>query len=222
MPRRATPTADPAELIARAPMTESLRTLAAMGVAKRCRAGHTLIHEGDTGDTLYIVLDGCLRAYSAASDGREITYGEYGPGEYVGEMGLDGGPRSADVEATVDSVVSMVTRATLERHLADDPAFAFELLAKVIRRARAATKSLKSIALNKVYGRLKDLLETVAVPQPDGTWLADPAPSHQEMASRLGCGREMVTRVLRDLETGGYVATGRRRLQLLKRLPDKW
>jgi CRP/FNR family transcriptional regulator, cyclic AMP receptor protein len=192
-----------------------------------------LITEGEFGDTLYIVLEGRLRAFAAGSDGREITYGVYGPGEYVGEMGLDGGPRSAHVEVLEPALCAVVVRRTLEAFLAEQPQFAFELLAKVIRRARAATMGLKQIALNDVYGRLKLLLESIAEP-PGGDPTNRPtnggpngngphaAPSHLEMSQQLGCSREMVSRIMKDLERGGYVELGRRRIVLRRALPAKW
>jgi CRP/FNR family transcriptional regulator, cyclic AMP receptor protein len=155
-------------------------------------------------------------------DEREVTYATYGPGEYVGEMGLDGGPRSANVETLQTSLVAVVRRDTLQRHLDAEPQFAFELLTKVIRRARAATLGLKQIALNDVYGRLKALLESLTEAQADGSRVADPAPSHKEMSQTLGCGREMISRVMKDLERGGYVEVGRRRVVLKKPLPAKW
>ena len=156
------------------------------------------------------------------SDEREVTYAIHGPGEYVGEMGLDGGLRSANVQTLQASVCALVTRATLERHLAEDPAFAFELLAKVIRRARAATLGLRQIALLDVYGRLTALLEDLALPAPNGERLVDPAPSHLEISRLLGCSREMVSKVTKDLERGGYVRVGRRRVVLCKVLPARW
>jgi CRP/FNR family cyclic AMP-dependent transcriptional regulator len=210
------------DLIELVPMSDSLRALARMGVQQRYVKGRHLINEGDLGDSLYIVLSGCLRAYSVGADEREITYGEYGPGEYVGEMGLDGGPRSAHVEAAQSSLVVLVTRTTLQRHMAADPAFAFELLTKVIRRARAATVGLRRIALNKVHGRVKDLLEGLAVTQPDGRPRVDALPTHLSMSRQLGCGREMVTRVMNELVLEGYIRVEGRRLWILRKLPDKW
>ena len=203
-------------------MSESLRELARRGALRQVRKGVQLISEGDVGDTLFIVLRGRLRAYSVGADEREVTYAIYGAGEYVGEMGFDGGPRSANVEALESTLCAVVARPTLEQHLRDDPAFAFELLAKVIRRARAATTGLKQIALNDVYGRLKALLDSLAVAQGDGTRLIDPAPSHLEMSQVLGCSREMVSKVLKPLQIGGYVGVGRRRVVLLRALPAKW
>ena len=202
-------------------MSDALRALARRGELRRLKRGVQLITEGEIGDTLYIVLEGRLRAFAAGSDGREVTYGIYGAGEYVGEMGLDGGPRSAHVEVLEPTLCAVVVRRTLEAFLDEHPRFAFELLAKVIRRARAATMGLKQIALNDVYGRLKALLESMAQPEVDGR--ADGgAPTHLEMSQQLGCSREMVSRIMKDLERGGYVETGRRRVRLLKALPAKW
>jgi CRP/FNR family transcriptional regulator, cyclic AMP receptor protein len=206
-----------------APMSDSLRALARRGERHHAPRGAQLIVEGDVGDTIYLVLQGRLRAYSVGSEGREITYATYGPGEYAGEMGLDGGPRSANVEAVEHSLCVCITRPILQTHLNADPDFAFELLSKVIRRARAATLGLKQIALNDVYGRLKALLESLALPcDEQGRRAVDPAPSHLEMSRQLGCSREMVSRVMKDLERGDYVEVGRRRVVLLRELPAKW
>lgn len=210
---------DPVEHPALSP---SLRRLARRGVVRRYRRGTLLIQEGDQGDTLYIVLEGRLRAFSVGEREREITYGSYGPGEYVGEMSLDGGQRSASVMTIEPSVCAVVSRTTIEAHIADEPAFAFELLAKVIRRARAATLSAKQLALNDVYGRIKLLLESQARPQVDGRQAVEERLTHLEMAHRLGCSREMVSRILKDLEGGGYIAVERQRLQILAPLPARW
>lgn len=215
---------DPAALVETAPLSDAVRALARRGEPCRFQKGAVLIQEGTHGDTLYIVLDGRLRVYGGhAANEREITHGTYGVGEYVGEMSLDGGPRSASVAALVPTVCAMVTRRTLEAHLAAHPEFAFELLAKVIRRARVATLSAKSLALNDVYGRLKALLGELGQAQPDGTHRLPEKLTHQELANRVGCSREMVTRQLSDLQQGGYVSAARgQALVLLKPLPPRW
>lgn len=195
----------------------SLRTLAARGIARSYRKGVMLIEEGSLGDNLYLVLSGSLRAYSSDARGREITYGVYGPGEYVGEMSLDGGPRSASVMTEVPSRLVMVTRASLLTHISEHPEFAFELLTKVIRRARAATLSTKQLALNDVYGRLRALVDEATL---DGRHLEM---THQGIAQRLGCSREMVSKLVKDLEQGGYLKRiAASQYQRLKTLPARW
>jgi len=223
----------PQSLIEQAPMTPSLRKLARRGLVRAYAKGAQIISEGDLGDTLYIVLSGRLRIYSAdPAREREITFGIYQPGEYVGEMGLDGGPRSANVVTLEKCWLAVVTRATLEQHLIEDPAFAFELLNKVIRRARAATMGLRQIALNDVYGRLKAVLEDLAVAQPDGTALIAEMPTHRDLAQRVGCTREMVSRVMKALVEGGWLkavsavtavtAVSAAAVMLPRPLPARW
>ncbi len=200
--------------------TPPLRALAARGEPRRYRKGTLLIQEGDTGDTLYLIASGRLRAFSVGENGREITYGVYGPGEYLGEMSLDGGPRSASVETLEACTCIVVSQRTLLAHIAEQPGFALELLAKVIRRARAATLSARQLALNDVYGRLRALLDELAGP-PDaqGVRRISERLSHRELAERLGCSREMVSRVMKDLERGGYWTPPDR---VMGPLPPRW
>ncbi len=203
-------------------LNEGLRALARRGEIRRYRKNTLLIEEGDRGDTLYVILAGRLRSYGSGERGREITYGVYGPGEYLGEMSLDGGPRSANVVTLDASTCAVVTRTTLQQHIAEHPEFAFELIAKLIRRARAATLSAKQLALNDVYGRLVQVLDMLAVAQPDGSRLIDARPTHQDLAHRLGCSREMVSRLLKYLEHGGYLRVEARRWRLARALPARW
>ena len=222
------------------PISPALRALAERAEPRRYRKGVVLIQEGDQGDTLYIVLSGKVRAYSQGDNDREITYGVYGAGEYIGEISLDGGPRSASVMTLEPTVCVVIPRQTLLVHIAQYPEFAFELLAKVIRRARSATLSAKQLALNDVYGRLRALLDSLIDAPDDAGGLQRPPGSvhalqadaalprrvprltHQDMANRLGCSREMVSRLMKDLEQGGYVAVEGQDLVLLRALPARW
>lgn len=196
--------------------------LAARGVQRRFRTRALLIQEGERGDTIYIVLSGRLRAFVSDSRGREVTLSHHGPGEYVGEMSLDGGTRSASVEAVEPTVCVVVTRDSALRHIAEDPEFTRGLIERLIRRARLATESARSIALLDVYSRLRRVLEERAAPGPDGTPSIAERLTHQALASEIGCSREMVSRLLKDLETGGYLGVRERRLTILRSLPARW
>jgi CRP/FNR family transcriptional regulator, cyclic AMP receptor protein len=205
-----------------AALPASLRQLAARGEVRRYRKGTLLIQEGEHGDTLYIILSGRLRAFASGDKGRELTFGTYGAGEYIGEMSLDGGPRSASVITLEATECAIVTRQVLLQYIAENPEFAFELIAKLIRRARAATLSAKQLALNDVYGRLARLLQDLAVPGQDGVRIIAERLTHREIASRVGCSREMVSRVMKDLEGGGYLSAAKRWLVLHRALPARW
>lgn len=208
---------------AQPPSSTHIEALAALGVPRRYRRGALLIQEGETGDTLYIVLQGRLRAFLGDEAGKELTLGTYGPLEYVGEMSLDGGPRSANVEAVEATTCSVVSRTTLLAYIADHPEFALELMARLIRRARLATESARSVALIDVYGRLVRLLNQLAAePNVLGERPLRERLTHQEIAQHLACSREMVSRLVKDLETGGYLAVRERWIWLLKALPARW
>jgi CRP/FNR family transcriptional regulator, cyclic AMP receptor protein len=203
-------------------LPEALRALAERATPRSYRKGTLIIEEGTTGDTLYIVLAGKVRAYSSDARGREVTYGVYGPGDTFGEMSLDGGPRSANVIADTACTCAMLTRQTLLEHIAAQPAFALELISRVIRRARLATQSARNMALLDVYGRVVQLLESLAVAQPDGTRLIEQRLTHADIAARVGCSREMVSRLMKDLERGGYVIPKPAGYTLARMVPQHW
>lgn len=197
--------------------------LAARCTERLYRKGLLLIQEGDLGDTLYIVLQGRLRAFASDQRGREITLNLIGPGEYVGEMALDGGPRSANVETLEASRCAVVPRETLLQYIAEHPDFALEMMGRLIRRARLATESARSLALIDVYGRLKRLLDGMAgPPAADGSRMLTERVTHQQLADHLACSREMISRLLKDLQINGRIALRERRLVLLRELPERW
>jgi CRP/FNR family cyclic AMP-dependent transcriptional regulator len=208
------------ELIAA--LSPSLRALALRGHVRTYKKNTIIINEGDPGDTLFVVLRGSTKAFSTDQSGREITYGTIAAGDYFGEMSLDGGPRSASVMTLEPTVCSIITRAAVREHLAEEPEFALDLVAQVIRRARLATETARNIALLDVYGRVIATLEGEQGPgRPESPILITPI-THQSIASRVGASREMVSRLLKDLEKGGYIELGVKRITLKKKLPARW
>jgi CRP/FNR family cyclic AMP-dependent transcriptional regulator len=213
-------TTDPPDLAVLAP---PLRALAARGTPRSYRKGTLIIEEGTHGDTLYLLLAGRVKAFSSDARGREIVYGVYGPGDYFGEMSLDGGPRSASVLAESACTCAVLTRQTLREHIRAEPEFAFELIARVIGRARMATSSARSMALLDVYGRVVQLLDSLAAPRGDGARIVEERLTHAEIAARVGCSREMVSRLVKDLERGGFLRPDSRgHITMQRRLPPRW
>jgi CRP/FNR family transcriptional regulator, cyclic AMP receptor protein len=199
-----------------------LRALAARGTPRSYRKGTLIIEEGTQGETLYLLLAGRVKAFSSDARGREVVYGAYTAGDYFGEMSLDGGPRSASVLAETACACAVLTRQTLREHIKAEPEFAFELIARVIQRARLATTNLRSMALLDAYGRLARLLDSLAVAQSDGTRVIGERLTHMQIAARIGCSREMVSRLMKDLERGGYIKLNASDLALSKQLPTRW
>src|SRR3569623_3025458 len=132
----------------------SLAKLAARGIVRSYRKNTIILNEGEPGDSLFVLLQGQVKVYATDENGREITYGTIGTGDYFGEMSLDGGPRSASVMTIEPSLCALVGRTAVQEHLADAPGFALQLVTQVIRRARSATETARQMALLEVYGRV--------------------------------------------------------------------
>jgi CRP/FNR family transcriptional regulator, cyclic AMP receptor protein len=204
-------------------LSPTLERLSALGQRRHYAKGVLLIQEGDVGETLFVVLDGAVRAFSVDDTGKEITYATYGANQYFGEMSLDGGLRSASVITTEPTTCAVIAREAVRNFMADDPGFASELLNTVIQRARAATESARRLALQDVYGRLATFLnQQSATTEADGSRLLTTRMTHGEIANHIGCSREMVSRLMRDLEVGGFMAVVANHIKLLRSLPSRW
>lgn len=205
-----------------APLTEAtLRSIAASGVVRSYPRNVVLINEGDQGDSLFIVVSGKVKVYASNAAGKEVVIDFHGPGEYVGEMSLDGAPRSASVITVEPTTCAVVSRAQFREFILAHPDFALHLIEKLIHRARLATDNVKSLALSDVYGRLVRLLNTLAVDQ-DGRQVVPEKLTQQDIAERVGSSRDMISRLMKDLVAGGYVAVEDRTITLLRKLPPAW
>jgi CRP/FNR family transcriptional regulator, cyclic AMP receptor protein len=199
------------------PLPPDLQLLAEQGKKQSFKKGALIFKDGDNGDGFYILLEGRVRAFGSAISGKEITYGYVTAGEYFGELTLDGGNRSANCEALEPSICAIVSNAQLEAFMQEHPRFGTEMLHTVIRRARQSTDNARSIALMDVYTRLRRAIEKLTPDINTGINI-----THSELAADVGASREMVSKLLKDLEVGGYVKMQNRQLSRLKTLPERW
>lgn len=200
---------------------EALRKVAASGVVRQFPKQAILINEGDVGDSLYVILAGRVKVYASNAAGREVVLNFHGPGEYVGEMSLDGAPRSASVVTVEPTTCAIVNRAQFRDFLAANPDFAQHLIRTLIRRARSATENVKSLALSDVYGRLVRLVNALCV-DVGGRLTVRERLTHQDIADRVGASRDMVGKLLKDLVAGGYLLVEDRQITILRKLPPGW
>ncbi len=199
----------------------TLRRIAETGVVRAFPRNTVLINEGDVGDSLYVVLSGRVKVYSSNESGREFVIDFHGPGEYVGEMSLDGAPRSASVMTVEPTTCAVVNRAQFRDFVLAHPDFAMHLIERLIHRVRVTTGNLKSLALSDVYGRLVRLLSTL-VQEVDGKSVVPERLTQQEIADRVGASRDMIGKLMKDLVAGGYLAVEDRTITILKKLPTGW
>ncbi len=200
---------------------ETLRDITATGVVRTFPRNTVLINEGDVGDALYVVLSGRVKVYSSNDAGREFVIDFHGPGEYVGEMTLDGEPRSASVITVEPTTCAVVNRAQFRDFILAHPDFAMHLIERLIHRVRVTTSNLKSLALSDVYGRLVRLLNALAVER-DGRLVVPEKLTQQDIADRVGASRDMIGKLMKDLVGGGYLAVEERTITIQKKLPTGW
>ena len=177
--------------------------------------------EGDIADSIYIILEGRVKVFSSEPDGSEIVLNICGPGEWLGELSLDGGHRSASVIALESVNCSIVTRQSMREAIANDPDLAWQIISKLINRTRHATGQIKRLALHDVYQRVTHLLQSLSHKEA-GVCVVSEKLSQLEIAHRIGASRDMVARVMRELVTGGYVVMDRKLIKLTKPFPARW
>lgn len=203
-------------------LPDALLEQIAARVAVRSFPKHAvLVMEGDDTDSLYVLVSGRVRAYVSAADGRELEINRMGRGEYFGEVTLDGGPRSASVAALEDCRCVVVPRAELNRLLSQVPELAEHMIRKLAHRVRALTGHMRDLALMDVYGRVARLLLESAE-EVDRRLVIRETLTQKEIASRVGCSREMVSRIFSDLSAGGYLSREGRTIVILKKPPARW
>src|SRR5258707_12435574 len=163
-----------------------VRQLAGLGRVRTYPKNTVFITEGDSSDSVFVVLTGKVKVFISDTEGHEMILDTQGPGEYVGEMALDGNPRSASVMTLEASTFSVVARDPIREAIRRNPDFALEMIAKIIDRARVSTSSVKNLALLDVYGRVARLLLEMAVDREDGKAVIPDKITQQEIAERVG------------------------------------
>lgn len=171
-------------------------------------AGHTVISHMDEDRDVFFVLEGRVRATLYSSTGREVDYSDAGPGDVVGELAaIDGGPRSATVEALERARLARLPAAAFHELLNSRPSFAAALLQHLSAQVRRLTERVFELSTLSMRERLlRELLrlaEQAGIQ--DGRAEIRPAPTHFELASRVGAYREAVSREMSALHKAGLV-----------------
>ena len=184
---------------------EQLRMLATVVTRKSATRSTIVMAGGDATDSLYIVLSGRLKVMMSDSDGKEVILSILGPGEFFGEMGLiDDSPRSASVVAIEACELLSIAKRDFKKCLAENFEMAMAVMRGLVRRLREADRKIGSLALLDVYGRVARLLLDMSE-NVEGEKVVTKRLPKQDIAKMIGASREMVSRVMKDLQMGGYI-----------------
>ena len=184
---------------------------------QRYKRGEVLVEQGQKSNALAILLTGRARVVSADSRGREVILATLGPGDYIGEMSIiDNEPHSATVRAEVQTDVLLLGRADFARCLAENASMSLVVMRGLVKRLRHADRKIESLALLDVCGRVAHALLEFAVQDAHGQWIIREKISRQDLAKMVGASREMVSRVMKDLEERAFIQTLPSGVTLLK------
>lgn len=189
--------------------------LAAALQHRHCRPGALIVEAGETASGLYVIISGHAKLVLEDGDGRALTIGMLGPGEFFGESSVTPeGIHPATVEAEEPCQLVFIPREALLRHVLTNASATAALLRAVVTRLGTAHGTLARLGLKNVYGRVVCvMLESLR--EADGEYILDIG--SPEIASRVGASREMVSRVIKDLIERKIARRRKRKLVVLDR-----
>lgn len=200
---------------------EALGALVGQATVRSYRANTVIMEKGDEASALYVVLSGRVRVFSADDKGKEYVLNELGPSDYLGELALiDDCTRTASVLTLVPSRFLVIPKASFQAFLTSRPSVALQLITALAARVRKLTEEVERLALYDVYGRLVDTLAARAVEE-DGRLITD-ALTQRDLAALVGASREMISRIFKDLKSGGYISLDGKRVVIHQKLPERW
>ena len=186
---------------------EQARSIAGSVVRRRFKRGDLVVKRGERVDSLFILLTGRARVLASNLEGREVIIASLRPGDYMGEMSLlDNEPQSTTVRVEVQSDMLVLGHMEFARCLSENASLSYAVMRGLVRRLRAANRQIHSLALLDVSGRVAQVLMDMAE-EVDELHLIREKVSRQHLAKVVGASREMVSRVMADLEARGMIQT---------------
>ncbi len=193
-----------------APPIENLDFFLSHCHRRRYPSKSTIIYAGDKADVLYYIVKGTVSVLvEEQKDNKEMVIAYLNEGEFFGEMGLfEDGVRSAWIKAKSDCEISEISYLKFRELTDKNPEFLLALTKQITNRLKETTKKATSLAFLDVTGRvartLHDLcMQPDAMTHPDGMQIKI---TRQEIGRIVVCSREMVGRVLKELEAQGLIS----------------
>jgi cAMP-binding proteins - catabolite gene activator and regulatory subunit of cAMP-dependent protein kinases len=186
--------------------------LAAIAPVRSIADGQFVQHQGDPGDTFWVVCEGHVLAGRHAEDGRFTAFAVLGPGDMFGELAFFAGvPRQADAIASGPARLIAIDRPLLRRLMAEDIGWA-ELLLRSLSRQLAVTLDIIDAERRlPTADRLVQLLAAMAADAPDRSTVRA---TQQQLADLLGVSRVTLGAALRELTARGLVEPGYGRIRV--------
>ena len=177
-------------------------------------AGHTVYAEADA-EGLAVVLQGLLRVYMHASDGRQVTVRYVRTGDLLGVPALIGGPAPVCVQAVASGAAFFFDIDRVRRAARSDASLAWALAEESVHRLYDVLEELAGNVFASVRQRVARHLLDLAASRPGVDGRLTALVSQQDLANSVGSVREVVARVLAELREKGLVRTSPGRVEIL-------
>ena len=186
-------------------------------------AGALTQREGEQAEHLDLVVDGLVRAFVTAPDGRTLTVRYCRCGALIGAVSMyaSGFRMPAGIQAVVDARLLRFSPDVVRRTARQEPSVAEALLGELADRAVTYVHEITGSAFSSVRQRVARHLLDLAAGEPRVRIGAAAAPaltvpvSQRQLAESVGTVREVVVRVLRDLREAGVICTRPDRIDIL-------
>jgi CRP/FNR family cyclic AMP-dependent transcriptional regulator len=182
-----------------------LAHIAQIAVLRQEPRNRTIVFVGAKTDSLFVIVRGSVKVLNRDTEGREVILSILEAGECFGEMSLiDDLPRSADVVTNEPCDLLVISKADLTQALSENFELCHNIMKSLVLRLRETNRKIESLALMDVYGRVAKLLLDLSATE-NGVRMVKRRITKMDMAKMVGASREMVSRVMRDLELRGII-----------------
>jgi CRP-like cAMP-binding protein len=191
-----------------------LQALAQRAVERRFAGDEMLFWEGEECAGIFLIVEGTVKIFKTSAGGREMMLALEAAPSTVAELPLfDGGPYPASVRAVGPVVTLFVNKNDFQQVCRQYPDVALKLLAVVGRRLRHLVGLVEAMTFGSVTQRLARMLLEASKQDEE----FDLPLTHQELASRLGTVREVVSRNLARFRAEGLIQVQGRQVRVLNR-----
>ena len=178
---------------------------------QRYHAGQRVQGKGEAADGLYGLLSGEVRVRASTYGGHEIVFTRLFPGNWFGEIAiLDGGLRTHDAHATVESQLAILPKRPLLALCDQFPAVYRALVSLLCTHCRMAFSAVDDFLVYSPEQRLANrLLLAAEVPRKRISM------SQEELGALIGVSRQSINKILRKWEQRGWILRGYRALEVM-------
>jgi CRP/FNR family cyclic AMP-dependent transcriptional regulator len=188
-------------------------------VRKRYSEGELVLDFDDPSTDVYFIVSGDVRVLVRTAAGKEMILGDFGAGKFFGEMAaIDGAKRSANVTALTNAELLLVPPTVFREIALHSPEISERLLKLLTARVRELNVRLFERSVLDLRHRLYAELLRMSSPRKghDGQAIVSPPPFQHDLAARIGCRREQVSRELGAMVEEGLAEKVRGGLVLLR------